>query len=330
MWLRRPSRLPRRRADSRRRGAVRRLDTGVGAAQTVVRRAEALRDRRDSRGAAIGDLNGDGKPDLATANNDPSTVSVLLNRGDGSFRGRRDYDTGVSPHTVAIGDLNGDRKLDLATSSFVGSVSVLANKGDGTFQARRDYAVPNPTNNLGALTIGDLNGDGKLDLAVTEDSNTVAVLLNATGLCGVPNAKGMTLPGAKRSITRLGCRVGSIRRAYAKTVKRGRVISQTPRFGTVLPKGAKINLVVSRGRKRSSRPCLHSSLSVRSTTTGSAAARQDGVKFRRGRFVGAVRSRPRGTPARARALSESPGTCCRGLRLERERDEIHGNQKLCR
>jgi hypothetical protein len=174
---------------------------------------------------------------------------VLLGRGDGSFQARRDYATGAEPESIAIGDLNGDRKPDLATSSFVGSVSVLANKGDGSFQAKRDYAVPNPTNNLGALAIGDLNGDGKLDLAVTEDSNTVAVLLNATGLCAVPNAKGKTLPGAKRSITRSGCRVGSIRRTWSNKAKGGRVISQTPRFGTVLPKGAQVNLVVSRGRK---------------------------------------------------------------------------------
>ena len=40
---------------------------------------------------AIGDLNGDGKPDLAAANPDANTVSVLLNRGDGSFHAKRDY-----------------------------------------------------------------------------------------------------------------------------------------------------------------------------------------------------------------------------------------------
>jgi hypothetical protein len=130
---------------------------------------------------AIADLNGDG---LAIVNYEDSILSVLLNRGDGSFRARRDYATGAEPQSVAIDDLNGDRKLDLATASFVGSVSLLTNKGDGSFQARRDYAVPNRTSNLEALAIGDLNGDGKPDLAVTEDSNTVAVLLNATSSAG--------------------------------------------------------------------------------------------------------------------------------------------------
>src|SRR5215216_5309128 len=59
---------------------------------------------------AIGDLNGDGKPDLATANEAAGNVSVLLNAGGGSFEARLDYATGYDPLSVAIGDLNGDRK----------------------------------------------------------------------------------------------------------------------------------------------------------------------------------------------------------------------------
>jgi beta-lactam-binding protein with PASTA domain len=49
---------------------------------------------------------------------------------------------------------------------------------------------------------------------------------------------------------RANCRVGKVRRAYSKIVKRGRVISQKPGFGAVLPKGAKVTLVVSKGRRR--------------------------------------------------------------------------------
>jgi hypothetical protein len=96
----------------------------------------AKHDFRTGRGpisVAIDDLNGDGTPDLATANPGPDgnpvrTVSVLLNRGDGSFRARLDYGTRGSPESVAIGDLNGDGKLDLATANFdVNNVSVLLN-----------------------------------------------------------------------------------------------------------------------------------------------------------------------------------------------------------
>jgi hypothetical protein len=71
---------------------------------------------------AIGDLNGDSKPDLATANYGGWSVSVLPNRGDGSFQAKLEY-PGFG-RSVAIADLNGDRKWDLATSS----VSVLLNR----------------------------------------------------------------------------------------------------------------------------------------------------------------------------------------------------------
>ena len=65
----------------------------------------------------------------------------------------------------------------------------------------------------------------------------------------MPNVKGETLPAAKRTVARAACRVGRIRRAYSKFVKRGRVIVERPKPGTVLPKLGKVNLVVSRGRK---------------------------------------------------------------------------------
>ena len=51
----------------------------------------------DPRAIAIGDLNGDGEPDLATANYLANTVSVLLNRGDGSFRAKLEYATARAP-----------------------------------------------------------------------------------------------------------------------------------------------------------------------------------------------------------------------------------------
>jgi len=87
---------------------------------------------------AIGDLNGDGKPDLAVANYESNTVSVLTNRRGGNFR-RRDYRTGASPNDVAIGDLNGDGRADLAlANNDASSVSVLTNRGGGNFR-RRDY-----------------------------------------------------------------------------------------------------------------------------------------------------------------------------------------------
>src|SRR5439155_1730131 len=78
------------------------------------------------RSVAIGDVNGDGKPDLAAANYDANTVSVLLGNGAGGFGAKTDFATGTGPCSVAIGDLNGDGKPDLAlVNSSVNTASVL-------------------------------------------------------------------------------------------------------------------------------------------------------------------------------------------------------------
>jgi len=140
----------------------------------------------DPESVAIGDLNGDGKPDLAIANSyldadeeegELGTVSVRLNRGDGTFKPRRDYSTGGGPHSVAIGDLNGDGKPDLAAANFdAGSVSVLLNGGDGSFRVSHDYATADRT---ASVAIADLNGDSAPDLvAAVAETDTLAVLLN--------------------------------------------------------------------------------------------------------------------------------------------------------
>ena len=70
---------------------------------------------------AIGELNGDGRPDSAIANValEASSVSVLVNRGDGSFQPKVDYGTGHNPESLAIGDVTGDGKADLATANTV-------------------------------------------------------------------------------------------------------------------------------------------------------------------------------------------------------------------
>jgi hypothetical protein len=82
-----------------------------------------------------GSLYGDGKPDLATANNTGLTVSVFLNQGAGAFAAKVDYGAGsgpegvVGPTALAVGDLNGDGKPDLAvTSADPNSVSVFLNQ----------------------------------------------------------------------------------------------------------------------------------------------------------------------------------------------------------
>ncbi len=125
---------------------------------------------------AIGDLNGDGKPDLAVANASSNTVSVLLGNGNGTFGAKTDYGTGSYPYSVAIGDLSGDGKPDLAVANnYSNTVSVLLGNGYGTFGVKTDYGTGSGPN---SVAIGDLNGEGKPDLAVENHlSITVSVLL---------------------------------------------------------------------------------------------------------------------------------------------------------
>src|SRR5262249_5761227 len=140
---------------------------------------------------AIGDLNGDGQPDLVTTNigGDPlatptpaGTISVLLGNGGGTYSAATPYPTGsFLPFSVAIGDLNGDGKLDLAVANYGdplsgnGAISVFLGNGNGTFSA----ATPSPTLATGAqsVAIADLDGDGHLDLVVAYAFSKYSVFL---------------------------------------------------------------------------------------------------------------------------------------------------------
>jgi len=62
-------------------------------------------------GIAVGDFNGDGKPDLAVTNTSDNTVSILLGNGDGTFQPHVDYPTGSRPTSVVVGDFNRDGNL---------------------------------------------------------------------------------------------------------------------------------------------------------------------------------------------------------------------------
>jgi hypothetical protein len=136
----------------------------------------------DTWGIATGDFNGDGKLDLATTNPAESTVTIYTGNGDGTFATGATYTlTGKrnNPIWVATADFNGDGSLDLVVTSFNfadqngGTLSVLLGNGDGTFQPEVDYAAGNhPT----TVIAGDFNGDGKPDLAAT-DNGTAAILV---------------------------------------------------------------------------------------------------------------------------------------------------------
>lgn len=137
---------------------------------------------------AAGDLNGDGHPDLVVANrchsgndcdtDDTGEVSVLLGNGNGTFQAAVKYNSGgFSPTSVAIADVRHDGKLDLLIANHCdalecagrlrGSVGVLLGNGNSTFQA--PVSIYSGGGRAVSIVVGDLNGDGDVDLAVANE-----------------------------------------------------------------------------------------------------------------------------------------------------------------
>src|SRR5207249_4538255 len=152
---------------------------------------------------ALGDVNGDGKLDLVTANYGANSVTVLLGNRDGTFTAAAGSPVAVGscPYSVAVGDVNGDGKLDLTTvNSGSNNVTVLLGNGDGTFTAPGGSPAVGSNSVFGAL--GDVNGDGKLDLVTANyGSNNVTVLLgNGNGTFTAASGSPVTVGFAPNSV----------------------------------------------------------------------------------------------------------------------------------
>jgi hypothetical protein len=135
---------------------------------------------------AIGNLNNDGKPDLAVASFRAHNVSVLLGNGSGRFvrpSGGGRFAVGYAPYSVAMGDLNSDRKPDLAVPDADGrNVWVLLGNGSGGFVAAAGSPFTvDPRWGPYSVAIADFNSDGKPDITTANwYANNVAVLLNTS------------------------------------------------------------------------------------------------------------------------------------------------------
>jgi hypothetical protein len=154
-------------------------------------------------GLAVGDFNGDGILDIATADESDAvgtstTISLLLGKGDGTFNPATTIPSlGQHPFSIVAGDFNCDGKLDLVTANNLSNgqgVTLLLGKGDGTFQnpitfnecapAADQSLCQNPT----FAAAGDFDNDGLLDLAVLEWSQGTPQVALLRGSC----SKGLT------------------------------------------------------------------------------------------------------------------------------------------
>ena len=126
---------------------------------------------------AIGDINGDGKPDLVATHHDQSKLTVLLGDGAGGFRevAGSPFEMGRNVWRVELADVNRDRRLDVIAA---GGDSVRVMLGDGAGNFRPAPGSPYVTGaGTWRLAVGDINQDGKSDIVTSNTDNRSVTIL---------------------------------------------------------------------------------------------------------------------------------------------------------
>ncbi|WP_448702315.1 FG-GAP-like repeat-containing protein [Mucilaginibacter sp. AW1-3] len=141
---------------------------------------------------AIGDIDGDGKPDIVISNG--GSISILLNKSvTGAFNNSSfapKYDITISIHSIVLADLDRDGKLDIAGTNSTGIVSVMHNVitvsgaiNATSFEAPVSY---NCGQNPVAICAADIDNDGKPDLVTVDNTdNTISILQNTISGSGI-------------------------------------------------------------------------------------------------------------------------------------------------
>jgi uncharacterized protein (TIGR03437 family) len=134
---------------------------------------------------AVADFNGDGNPDIATANLNGSNVTVLLGNGLGGFATApgNPFTVGTGPHSIATGDFNGDEVPDLVTAnSGSNTMTIILGNGSGGFSAPQNFTAPASPH---SVAVADFNLDGNLDAVTADSGGTTVTVLLGDGLGGL-------------------------------------------------------------------------------------------------------------------------------------------------
>lgn len=146
---------------------------------------------------AVGDLDGDGLPDIVVGKNG-TAVRIFINTGGGTFAPAVPYVTGSQPYSLALADVNGDGFLDIVTANLNSDdMSVLINQGDGTFVVNAPTPVGNaPT----GVVLSDFNADGKVDVAIVRQAPAGLTVFLGNGDGTFASAQNQALAGAPRAV----------------------------------------------------------------------------------------------------------------------------------
>lgn len=156
----------------------------------------------DTAAMAVGDVNGDGKPDLVTGNTNGETNKLYLNNGTSDpFSGVAGTPIGTETGFISdikLADVNGDGKLDVIVSNYANpgdaGVRVYLNNGTSTpFTGVTPLFLRNDAG-TGVIAVGDLDGDGKPDLLVSGGSTGLNWIYLNTGSASVPFSAAIELP----------------------------------------------------------------------------------------------------------------------------------------
>jgi hypothetical protein len=150
----------------------------------------------------VADIDGDGRPELAVINYYSHTASIYRNTGTGGVAGvlspKIDFATGLNPYDLHFSDIDGDGQLDMVVFNYgEATASVFCNTstpGQISFAARLNFPTGNGQPNING-TVGDVDGDGRPDLAVARyHAGGIAVLRNTSGAGGISFAPHVDFP----------------------------------------------------------------------------------------------------------------------------------------